>query len=133
MFFLDYEIETVYYLENPETEQITLATGSQLRYEDIIKNVFGVASINDLPMMIQYNKGFQTSLCKSHGIQENEISLEMILRVASKLDLRDFREQYFKEINKEELTCPFESIIRLQEGIFKWNEKECSYTLVESN
>ncbi|MBB6445249.1 hypothetical protein [Bacillus benzoevorans] len=129
---MDYEIETVYYLENPETEQIKFATGSQLRYEDIIKDVFGVASIHDLPMMIQYNKGFQTCLCKSHGIKETEITLEMILRVASKMDLRDFREQYLKEPENEDKSCPFESVIRLQEGIFKWDEEECAYNLIKN-
>lgn len=127
---MDYEIETVYYLENPETEKITFATGSQLRYEDIIKDVFGVASIHDLPMMIQYNKGFQTCLCKSRGIKENEITLEMILRVASKMDLNQFREHYLNDPVNEEKTCPFESVIRLQEGVFKWDDEERSYNLV---
>lgn len=130
---MEYEIETVYYLENPETEKITFATGSQLRYEDIIKDVFGVASIHDLPMMIQYNKGFQTSLCKSHGIKENEITLEMILRVASKSDLRGFKEQYLNDPANEDKICPFESVIRLQEGVFQWDEEECSYNPVKNN
>lgn len=133
MFLLEYEIETVYYLENPETEKITFATGSQLRYEDIIKDVFGVASIHDLPMMIQYNKGFQTSLCKSLGIKENEITLEMILRVASKADMRSFREHYLEDPANEDKACPFESVIRLQEGVFQWDEEECSYNLVTNN
>jgi hypothetical protein len=133
MFFLDYEIETVYYLENPETEQIRFATGSQLRYEDIIKDVFGVASIHDLPMMIQYNKGFQTCLCKSHGIKENEITLEMILRVATKMDLHKFREDYVNNPDNDDKPCPFEAMIRLQEGIFKWDEEEGSYNPVKNN
>ena len=45
-------------------------------------------------MMIQYNKGFQSSICKSHGVMENEITLEMILRVASKIDLLHLKKQY---------------------------------------
>lgn len=130
---MDYEIETIYYLENPETEKVTFATGSQLRYEDVIKEVFGVASIHDLPMMMQYNKGFQTSLCKSHGVKEDEISLEMILRVASKMDLRKYREQYFNDGANEAKKCPFETVIRLQEGVFKWNEEDCTYNLVTNN
>ena len=136
MFSLEYEIETVYYLENPETEKITFATGSQLRYEDTIKDVFGVASIHDLPMMIQYNKGFQSCICKSHGIKENEITLEMIVRIASKMDLLEFKNKVISEkctdenSTSEEITCPFDSVIRLQEGIFKWDEDNCSYDKV---
>lgn len=133
MFYLDYEIETIYYLENPETEQIRFATGSQLKYEDIIKDVFGVASIHDLPMMIQYNKGFQTSLCKCHGIKENEITLEMILRVASKMDLQKIKKDDMSNPAIADKPCPFESMIRLQEGIFKWDEEECSYHLINNN
>ena len=97
MFYLEYEVETIYYLENPETDQVTFATGSQLRYEDIVKNVFGVASIHDLPMMIQYNKSFQSSICKSHGVTENEVKLEMVLRIASKMDLLQLKKQYLDD------------------------------------
>lgn len=84
-------------------------------------------------LMMQYNKGFQTSLCKSHGVKEDEISLEMILRVASKMDLRKYREQYFNDGANEAKKCPFETVIRLQEGVFKWNEEDCTYNLVTNN
>ena len=111
MFYLEYEEETIYYLENPETDQVTFATGSQLRYEDIVKNVFGVASIHDLPMMIQYNKSFQSSISESHGVMENEVKLEMVLRVASKMDLLQLKKQYLdnqkndQSASLEETTC----------------------------
>jgi hypothetical protein len=138
MFSLEYEIETIYYLENPETEQITFATGSQLRYDDIIKDVFGVASIHDLPMMIQYNKGFQSCICKSNGVTEDEITLEMIVRIASKLDLLRLKEQYTENqsIPTEEnssMPCPFDSTIKLQEGIFQWDDKHSAYHIVKTS
>ncbi|MCQ6274923.1 hypothetical protein JMM81_08095 [Bacillus sp. V3B] len=135
---MEYEIETIYYLENPETEQITFATGSQLKYDDIIKDVFGVASIHDLPMMIQYNKGFQSCICKNHGVMENEITLEMILRIASKVDLLQLEKQYIENqsIPSQEnssMPCPFDSTIKLQEGIFQWNDKDSTYNIVRTS
>ena len=142
MFYLEYEVETIYYLENPETDQVTFATGSQLRYEDIVKNVFGVASIHDLPMMIQYNKSFQSSICKSHGVMENEVKLEMVLRVASKMDLLQLKKQYLDNQQNDQSAlieenslcpCPFDSMIRLQEGIFKWNDENSSYHMVTTS
>ena len=142
MFYLEYEVETIYYLENPETDQVTFATGSQLRYEDIVKNVFGVASIHDLPMMIQYNKGFQSSICKSHGVTENEVKLEMVLRIASKMDLLQLKKQYLDDQKNDQsapleedrlMSCPFDSTIRLQEGIFQWNDDNSSYNMVTTS
>lgn len=139
MFSLSYEIETIYYLANPETDQIAFATGSQLRYEDIIKDVFGVASIHDLPMMIQYNKNFQTSICKYFGVMENEITLEMIVRVATKIDLLQLKKQYEEELQplsaegNRTIQCPFDTTIRLQEGIFQWDEEDSSYNLVKTS
>ena len=94
-------IETIYYLENPEKELIRFATGSQLRYEDIIKDVFGVACMNDLPMMIKYNKSFQDSICTKRGVKENEISLEMVLHVASKNELLQFKKHVADQNNPE--------------------------------
>lgn len=92
------EIETIYYLENPEKDLKTLATGSQLKYDDIIKDVFGVASIKDLPMMIQYNKSFQDSICSSKGVSENEITLEMVLRIASEMELLQLRKNMLTKL-----------------------------------
>jgi hypothetical protein len=138
MFSLEYEIETIYYLENPETEQIAFATGSQLRYEDIIKDVFGVASIHDLPMMIQYNKGFQSCICKSHGVTEHEITLEMIVRIASKIDLLQLKEQNTENNSapaeeNSSMSCPFDSTIKLQEGIFQWDDEHSTYNIVKKS
>ncbi|WP_312469490.1 hypothetical protein [Neobacillus sp.] len=135
-------IETVYFLENPEKNIVKFATGTQLRYEDIIKEVFGVASINDLQMMIQYNKGFQNSICKSHGISEKKITLDKIIRVASKMDMIRLKKDLIdnKRNNIDDLpieanipiTCPFDSIIKLQEGIFQWDDNNFSYNSVNS-
>lgn len=130
------EIETIYYLENPERDLKTFATGSQLKYDDIIKDVFGVASIKDLPMMIQYNKSFQDSICSSKGVSENEITLEMVLRIASKMELLQLRKKYVDQIDNgenlelQESPFPFDPIIRLREGIFKWDQKTFSYDMV---
>ncbi|MDQ0229907.1 hypothetical protein [Metabacillus malikii] len=80
------EPNTLYYLENPEEGIFRFATGTQLKYEDIVKEVFGVADLNDLKMMIAYNKSFQVSVCKANNITEDEITLNMIFRVATTED-----------------------------------------------
>lgn len=136
---MENEIETIYYLENPEKDLITFATGSQLKYDDIIKDVFGVACIHDLPMMIKYNKSFQDSICSSHGVRENEITLEMVLRVASKLEMQQLRKKYLDQNLQEEssqspnIPCPFDPIIRLREGIFSWDQENSSYNMVKTS
>lgn len=130
---MEASIETVYFLENPEKNIIKFATGTQLRYEDVIKEVFGVASINDLHMMIQFNKGFQTSICKCHGINEKNITLDRIIRIASKNDLLRFKQEILDQmaLGTEEMICPFETRIKLQEGIFQWNDTDFSYNAVK--
>jgi hypothetical protein len=87
MFRLEINGKTIYYLENPESGISKIATGLQLKYEDTIKDVFGVADLKDLLMMLKYNKGFQESICKTHGVGEKEITLDLIFRIASKNDL----------------------------------------------
>jgi hypothetical protein len=132
------EIETVYYLENPEKNLIKLATGYQLKYDDIIKDVFGVACLKDLPMMIKYNKSFQDSICATHGVKENEITLEMVVHVATRTELLQFRKQMVEEssVNEDseqaELSCPFDSTIRLKEGIFSWDQQNFTYNIVNA-
>ncbi|QCJ42829.1 hypothetical protein FAY30_13425 [Bacillus sp. S3] len=137
---MENSIETVYFLENPEKNIIKFATGTQLRYEDVIKEVFGVACINDLHMMLQYNKSFQTSICKSYGISEKKITLDKIIRVASKADMLRLKKQMIEaqknnmnEIHHEEeysIQCPFDSIIKLQEGLYQWDDANFSYSAV---
>ncbi|MCM3115598.1 hypothetical protein M3610_09890 [Neobacillus sp. MER 74] len=135
-------IETVYFLENPEKNITKFATGTQLRYEDVIKEVFGVACINDLQMMLQYNKSFQTSICNCHGISEKKLTLDKILRVASKLDMLRLKkqllnQQYDKiidETHQEDdlpIDRPFDATIKLQEGIFQWDDSNFSYNAVK--
>lgn len=133
-------IETVYCLENPEKNIIKFATGTQLRYEDIIKEVFGVACINDLHMMLQYNKSFQTSICNTFGISEKKITLDKIIRVASKTDMLRLRNQLIEEQKNSpddmeieadtSLQRPFDSIIKLQEGLYQWDDANFSYSAV---
>lgn len=139
--FLEYEIETIYFLENPETHKTAFATGSQLQYEDIIKDIFGVACLHDLSMMIQYNKGFQTCICENYGVSEHEIKLELVLRVASKMDLLQLRSKLLEDQNsdeqdiktdKESISCPFDTTIRLQEGIFKWDNHASTYQQIKT-
>jgi len=137
---MENSIETVYFLENPEKNIIKFATGTQLRYEDVIKEVFGVACINDLHMMIQYNKSFQTSICKSYGISEKKITLDKIIRIASKTDmvrlkkhLIDQQKNNMEDLQPEEefaLQRPFDSIIKLQEGLYQWDDANFSYNAV---
>ncbi|WP_066062376.1 hypothetical protein [Neobacillus soli] len=137
---MENSIETVYFLENPEKDIIKFATGTQLRYEDVVKEVFGVASINDLHMMLQYNKSFQNSICHCHGISEKNITLDRIIRIASKMDLLRFKQQLMdqKRMHLDEepleedlsITRPFDSIIKLQEGIFQWDDADYSYNAV---
>ncbi|MEH7415408.1 hypothetical protein V7266_09030 [Neobacillus drentensis] len=137
-------IETVYRLENPEKNIIKFATGTQLRYEDVIKEVFGVACINDLHMMLQYNKSFQTSICNSYGISEKKITLDKIIRIASKSDLlflkqllldekiqnQQVDENTIPEENTMHVNRPFDTIIKLQEGIYQWDDIKFSYSAV---
>jgi hypothetical protein len=90
--------------------------------------------------MIQYNKSFQTSICNSHGISEKKITLDRILRVASKIDILRLKKELMVEKNNslEEtpedgdlpITCPFDSTIKLQEGIFQWDDSNFSYNAV---
>ena len=140
--YMDNFIETVFFLENPEKNIIKFATGTQLRYEDVIKEVFGVACINDLNMMIQYNKSFQTSICNSHGISEKKITLDKILRVASKLDMLHLKKELMFQKNNElddtpvdgdlSISCPLDSTIKLKEGIFQWDDSNFSYNAVKT-
>ncbi len=136
--FLKYEIETIYFLENPETSKTAFATGSQLQYEDIIKDVFGVACLHDLSMMIQYNKGFQSCICESYGVSENEVKLDLVLRMATKTDLLKLRGQLLETKNQQpasinnQIPRPFDTMIRLQEGIFKWDDSASSYQMVKT-
>lgn len=132
------EIETVYFLENPEKRLIKFATGYQLKYDDIIKDVFGVACLKDLPMMIKYNKSFQDSICASHGVNESEITMEMVVHVATKTELYQLRKQMIAEMDHSDSTqppnisCPFDTVIRLKEGIFSWDHQSSSYNLVNA-
>ncbi|WP_026576264.1 hypothetical protein [Bacillus sp. UNC438CL73TsuS30] len=134
-------IETVYILENPEKKITRFATGSQIRYEDVIKEVYGVASIQDLPMMIQFNKGFHDSICERYGIIGNKISIDRLIRIASKDELLLFKKQLVERSREEikgtmeqviTIPCPFNATIRLQEGIFEWNDSDFSYDLKTS-
>lgn len=132
------EIETVYYLENPEKRLIKFATGYQLKYDDIIKDVFGVACLKDLPMMIKYNKSFQDSICASHGVKESEITMEMVVHVATKTELYELRQQMIDEMGHFDsslppnISCPFDTVIRLKEGIFSWDHQSSSYNKVNA-
>jgi hypothetical protein len=128
------QIETIYYLENPEDGVKKWVTESQLKYENIIKDVFGVALVSDLPIMIQYNKKFQECICNANKITANQISLDMIFRIASKSDLLEYKKEYLTDTtNAEEITPPpFDPVIKLTEGIFKWNENNSSYMKVNS-
>jgi hypothetical protein len=133
-------VETVYVLENPEKDIIKFATGYQLRYDDIIKEVYGVACLSDVNMMLQFNKNFQTSICNRNGISENKIALNSIIRVATKNELLHLRKQLLKEMGqgtetseetKISIPCPFDPVIKLQEGIFSWDDQNSSYKPVK--
>ena len=121
------QIDTIYILENPEKNIIKFATGYQLKYDDIIKDVFGVACLNDLEMMIQFNKPFQDSICANKKINGNKISLNAVLRVASKSELLQLRNELLEEVGNLPIPRPFDSVIKLQEGIFHWDETNSTY------
>lgn len=129
-------IQTIYILENPESKKTKFATDYQLQYGDIIKEVFGVACLNDIHMMIQYNKCFQDSICKRYGINANTISINTIVRVASKEELNQLKEELKENFRLEmklshenpvSIPRPFDSLIKLRDGIFSWNEESSSY------
>lgn len=121
------QIDTIYILENPEKNIIKFATGYQLKYDDIIKDVFGVACLNDLQMMIQFNKPFQDSVCSSKNISLNEVSLKQVIRIASRNELQQLREQLKEQVGSSPIPRPFDTTIQLQEGIFHWDETNSSY------
>jgi hypothetical protein len=121
------QIDTIYILENPERNIIKFASGYQLKYDDIIKDVFGVACLNDLQMMIQFNKPFQDSVCNSKKISLNDISLKQVIRIASRNELLQFREQLMEQLGDLPIPRPFDTTIQLQEGIFHWDETNSSY------
>ncbi|MFP7298213.1 hypothetical protein [Neobacillus niacini] len=121
------QIDTIYILENPEKNIIKFATGYQLKYDDIIKDVFGVACLNDLQMMIQFNKPFQDSICNSKSINLNELSLKQVIRIASRNELLQLREQLMEQLGNLPIPRPFDSTIQLQEGIFHWDENNSLY------
>jgi hypothetical protein len=129
------QIETIYYLENPEEGIKKWVTESQLKYENIIKEVFGVALVHDLPIMIHYNKRFQECICNVNNVPVNQIRLDMIFRVASKNDLLEFKKEYFANKNRTAgiIPPPFDPIIQLNEGLFKWNESDSSYIQLQAN
>lgn len=124
---MENQIDTIYILENPEKNVIKFATGYQLKYDDIIKDVFGVACLNDLEMMIQFNKPFQDSICANKKINVNKISLNAVLRVASKTELLQLRNELLDEVGNLPIPRPFDSVIKLQEGIFHWDETKSTY------
>lgn len=129
-------VEKVFYLENPEAGIKRFATESEIRIDNIVKDVFGVATIGDLPMMIQYNKKFQDSICDANQIGPNEITLDLIFRIAAKKDLLLLKKHYqmLKEQNSQDAcTPPFNAMIKLEDGIFRWNDKTFSYHPVEAN
>lgn len=129
------QIETIYYLENPEDGVKRWVTESQIKYENIIKDVFGVALVSDLPIMIQYNKKFQESICDANHITTNQISLNMIFRIASKNDILEYKKEYLADkIGEAEIIPPpFDPVIKLNEGIFKWSQSNSSYIQVKTN
>jgi hypothetical protein len=125
---LQNNIETIYILENPEKDIIQFATGYQLRYDEVIKEVFGVACLDDVQMMLKFNRNFQESICKRDDIQENKLSIDRIVRVATKHELLHLRKQLIDEQGVEgSIPCPFQSIIKLKDGIFEWDESNSSY------
>nr|WP_263328560.1 hypothetical protein [Neobacillus sp. Marseille-Q6967] len=130
---MNQNIETIYILENPEKNITQFATGYQLRYDDIIKDVFGVACMNDVHMMIQFNKSFQESICKRDHIHENNLSIDRVIRVATKNELLQLRDQLMGEQgNSANIPCPFDAVIKLQDGIFKWDENNSSYISISA-
>jgi hypothetical protein len=134
--FIKQAIETIYYLENPQHHVVKYASITQLKYESIVKDVFGVVCVNDIKKMLRYNKGFRQSVCEARGIEEDEITLDMIFRVASKDDLillknslinKNLHDESIPDDQVTIISCPFNLIIQLQDGIYQWDEEKCSY------
>jgi hypothetical protein len=92
-------------------------------------------------MMIQYNKSFQNSICNCHGISEKKITLDKIIRIASKVDMLRLKKQLMDQERNSlgeylekatPITRPFDDMIKLQEGIFQWDDNDFSYNSVHS-
>lgn len=114
---------------------VKFATDYQLRYDDIIKEVFGVACLNDLSMMIQFNKSFQDSICKKDGITADKISLNCVIRIASRSELLQLKNQILADTEQNQapaatIPCPFDNIIQLKDGIYQWDEEHSHYVRI---
>jgi len=66
----------------------------------------------------------------------------MVLRIASKMDLLQLKKQCLDDQKNDQsasleedrlMSCPFDSTIRLQEGIFQWNDDNSSYNMVTTS
>lgn len=123
-------VETIYYLENPQRNISTYASTTQLTVESVVKDVFGVACVADIKIMLQYNKEFRKSISQLHNAMDDDLTLEMVFRVASKEDLLRFKKSLLESsLNDAEtsIDCPFSATIQLQDGRYTWNESTSVY------
>ncbi|MEH7255214.1 hypothetical protein V7111_24210, partial [Neobacillus niacini] len=66
-------------------------------------------------------------ICTNKEINVNKISLTTILRIASKTELLQLRNELLEEVGNLPIPRPFDSVIKLQEGIFHWDETNSTY------
>ncbi|MFP7735416.1 hypothetical protein ACLHDF_18740 [Priestia aryabhattai] len=130
MLITRHPVETIYYLENPQRNISTYASTTQLTVESVVKDVFGVACVADIKIMLQYNKEFRKSISQLHNAADDDLMLEMVFRVASKEDLLRFKKSLLESsLNDTEtsIECPFSATIQLQDGRYTWNESTSVY------
>ncbi|MGG3542514.1 hypothetical protein ABES09_17000 [Priestia megaterium] len=103
-------VETIYYLENPQRDISTYASTTQLTVESVVKDVFGVACVADIKIMLQYNKEFRKSISQLHNAMDDDLTLEMVFRIASKEDLLRFKKSLLEsslDDAETSIDCPF--------------------------
>ncbi|MFQ6582984.1 hypothetical protein [Priestia megaterium] len=123
-------VETIYYLENPQRDISTYASTTQLTVESVVKDVFGVACVADIKIMLQYNKEFRKSISQLHNAMDDDLTLEMVFRIASKEDLLRFKKSLLEsslDDTEASVDCPFSTTIQLQDGRYTWNESTSVY------
>src|SRR6478735_3803717 len=94
------------------------------------KEVLGVACVADIKIMLQYNKEFRKSISQLHNAMDDDLTLEMVFRVASKEDLLRFKKSLLEsslDDAETSIDCPFSATIQLQDGRYTWNESTSVY------
>jgi hypothetical protein len=139
------KIATLYYLENPMTGISFLTSEEHLQGEsEVVKDVFGISYVEDIPAMLCNNQKFRESVRKHYKLRKNRVLLKHIFRRATIDDLvnllnyitNDFIRSITQDDSDEDAEVtpfppPFSKLIRLEDGIYQWDYERGCYEKVE--